>query len=334
MKVLIIGGNGNISWHCTNEALKEGHEVWTLTRGLSSYEHRNLPSKVHQLHADVRNVYSMEEALSNYKFDKFDVVVDFLCYTPEQAYIDVELFKNKTKHFIFISSTAVYERPSKDIFINESSKLSKLLWNYSYNKIRCEEVFNTAYITNDFPVTIIRPAFTYDTTIPYATGHDKGWTVCQRMIDKKPVVLLDDGITHWSLTHSMDLCKAIVMLFGRLDTISETFNIMSNEYLTWMEIYKKISEALNSPPLNIVYVPSTYFLQNLPEIGIHLHNHRKYNDLYNNSKIKSFIPKWKPEVSFKDGIKKTIEWFNEDVRRKWINDDLNKFLDETCMKFS
>lgn len=330
MKVLIIGGNGNISWHCTNESLKEGHEVWTLTRGLSTYEHRSLSSEVHQLHADVRNVPSVKKALSNHKFD---VVVDFLCYTSGQAHVDVEIFKNKTKHFIFISSTAVYERPSKDIFINESSKLSKLLWDYSYNKVKCEEFFNSAHITNNFPVTIVRPAFTYDTTIPYATGHDKGWTVCQRMIDGKSIVLLGDGTTYWSLTHSKDLSKAIVMLFGRLDTINNTFNIMSDEYLTWTEIYKKISKALNSPPLNIVYVPSTYLLQNLPEIGIHLYNHRKYNDLYDNSKIKLFIPKWKPEILFKDGIKKTIEWFNEDVRRKWINDDLNKFLDGTCAKF-
>ena len=339
MKILIIGGNGNIGYHCTTESLKLGHEVWIINRGDKTFEHRSLPPHdlLHRLYLDIRNTSLIKQTLNDIGFNeynKFDVVVDFLCYKPEHAHADIDLFNKTTNHFIFISSTAVYKRPYKENFANESSQLDyNTIWGYAYNKIRCEEIFKDAYKNIGFPVTIIRPAYTYDTTIPYAVGHDKGWTICQRMIDGKPIVLLGDGISLWSLSHSNDISKAITKLFGNPNTINQIFHVTSDEYLTWIEISEIIADALNAPPPNIICVPTNYFLRNRLDVGIHLYHHRMWNDLYDNSKIKSFI-NWKPEVSFKDGIKKTIEWFNEDIRRKWINTDLDKFLDETCIKFS
>jgi len=341
MKILIIGGNGNIGYHCTTESLKLGHEVWSINRK-DTFEHRKLYSdsiNLHKLHLDVHDLSLVKQTLNNEGFDeynKFDVVVDFLCYKPEHAHADVELFNKLTKHFIFISSTAVYKRPYKEIFAEETSELDyNTKWGYAYNKIQCEGIFEDAYKNLGFPVTIIRPAYTYDTTIPYAIGHDKGWTICQRMIDGKPIIVLGDGVTLWSLSHSSDISKAIVLLYGKLDTINQTFHITSDEYLTWIEIQNIIADTLNvKNPLNIICVPTDYIFRNKFDVGIHLYHHRKWNDLYDNTKIKCFIPSWKPEILFKDGIKKTIEWFNEDNRRKWINDELNKFLDETYKKFS
>jgi len=343
MKVLIIGGNGNIGYHCTMEALKLDYEVWTINRSKdndNTFEHRNLPQhdSLHRLYIDIRNTSLVKCTLDDEKINehnKFDVVVDFLCYKPEHAYADIKLFNKITNHFIFISSTAVYKRPYKDIFAKETSKLDyNTTWGYAYNKIQCEEIFKDAYKDIGFPVTIIRPSYTYDTTIPYAIGHDKGWTICQRVIDCKPIILLGDGISLWSLSHSNDISKAIVSLFKNNDSINQIFHVTSNEYLTWLEISETIANTLNASPLNIIYVPTNYILRNKLDVGIHLNHHRKWNDLYDNSKIKSFIPNWKPEISFKDGIKETIKWFNEDVKRKWINTELDKFIDETCTKFS
>lgn len=340
MKILIIGGNGNIGYHCTMESLKLGHEVWSINRESDSFEHRKLYSDtvgLHILNIDIRNVSLVKFTLKNEGFNennKFDVIVDFTCMKSEHANSTIELFNNITNHYIFISSTAVYKRPYKEIFANEYSELDyNTTWGYAYNKIQCEKIFKDAYKNLGFPVTIIRPAYTYDITIPYAVGHDKGWTICQRMIDGKPIVLLGDGISLWSLSHSNDISKAIVALFKIEKSISHTFHITSDEYLSWKEITETVANELNVKKLNIVYVPTNYILRNKLDVGIHLHHHRMWNDLYDNTRIEKIID-WEPQIKFKDGIKRTIEWFNEDVRRKWINEDLNKFLDETCKKFS
>lgn len=339
MKILIIGGSGNIGWHCTMESLKTGHEVWMISRGANKFEHRNLPDdnpNLHQLYVDIRNTSLIKQILDKNSFNeynKFDVVVDFLCFKSEHANTDIQLFNKITNQFIFISSTAVYKRPTKEVFVTESSQLDyNTLWGYAYNKIQCELIFKDAYKDIGFPVTIIRPSYVYDTTIPYAIGHDKGWTICQRMIDGKQIAVLGDGTSLWTITHSNDLCRAIVLLFG--NSINQTFNITSDEHFTWLEISEIIAEIINAPPLNIVCIPTNYIHRNKLDVGIHLYHHRMWNDLYDNSKIKSVIPDWKPEIPFKEGIRKTIEWFNEDVRRKWINTDLDKFLDDTCTKFS
>jgi nucleoside-diphosphate-sugar epimerase len=337
MKILIIGGNGNIGYQCTVESLKQGHEIWVINKNHNTFEHRSLPEdlRLHRLYIDIRNIPLIKQTLDDIKFreyNKFDVVIDFACYKPEHAHTDIELFNRITNHFIFISSTAVYKRPYKEIFAKESSQLDyNTTWGYAYNKIQCEEIFKTAYKNIGFPVTIIRPSYTYDTVIPYAIGYDKGWTVCQRMLDGKQIAMLGDGTSLWSLSHSCDISKAIFLLFGK--GINETFHITSDEYLTWIEITNIVAKTINAPSLNIVNIPTNYILRNKLDLGIHLYNHRRWNDLYDNSKIKKII-NWKPEILFKDGIRKTIEWFNEDIRRKWINDDLNKFLDDTCKKFS
>ncbi len=340
MKILTIGGNGNIGYHCTTEALKLGHEVWAMSRNNNIFEHRTLPQhdSLHRLYLDIRNISLTRQTLNNEGFNeynKFDVIVDFLCYKPEHSHADIELFNKMTNHFIFISSTAVYKRPYNPIFATESSQLDyNTIWGYAYNKIQCEKIFKDAYKSIGFPVTIVRPSYTYDTVIPYAIGHDKGWTICHRMLQGKPIIVLGDGVTLWSLSHSNDISKAIIQLFGNPDVINETFHITSDEYITWIEIQKIIANTLNAPAPNIVCVPTNYILRNKLDVGIHLSHHRKWNDLYDNSKIKLFIPEWKPEILFKDGIKKTIEWFNEDIRRKWINTELDEFLNETCTKFS
>lgn len=345
MKVLIIGGNGNIGYHCTMESLKLEYEVWSINRESDSFKHRNLPQNelLHVLNLDIRNVSLVKDTLKNEGFNennKFDVIVDFTCMKSEHAHTAIELFNKITNHYIFISSTAVYKRPYDDVTADEYSELDyNTTWGYAYNKIQCEEIFKESYKNIEFPITIVRPAYTYDTTIPYAIGHDKGWTICQRILDGKQIVLLGDGTSLWSLSHSIDISKMIISLFGNPNAIKQTFNVVSNEYLTWKEITEIVANELCVKTLNIVYVPTNYILRNKLDVGIHLYHHRMWNDLYCNNKIKNFINcktsySYEPQIRFKDGIKRTIKWFNEDDRRKWINDDLNKFIDETCKKFS
>lgn len=329
MKVLFLGGNGNISWYCATKAQEAGHEVWILNRGKTIATRRACPFNVKQLYADMRDVSSVKNALGNMKFD---VVADFICYTPEQAFIDVELFRSRTKQFIFISSAANYQRPLRQYLITESTPLHNPQWEYAQNKIDCEKIFLEFFQKENFPITIVRPAHTYDTIIPDAVGNGD-WTIAKRMIEGKPIVLHGDGSTLWTLTHSEDFAKAFIELFKNPATIGEAFHITSDERLTWRQITEIVAEALHVSSPRIVYVPSEIIAQLNPDLGKGLLGHKTWCDMYDNSKIKSVAKGWQAHISFERGIRRTINWLKADKNRQRINLKLDLFLDNLCKDF-
>lgn len=328
MKVLFIGGTGNISWHCVTKAQQAGHKVWILNKGETTKTRRPCPKNTKQLCADMRDVTAVKNAL---KGMKFDVVADFICYTPEQALTDIKLFCNITKQFIFISSAGNYQRPCK-YPITESTPLHNPGWKYAQNKIDCEKIFLEYYKKENFPLTIVRPGHTYDTLIPDAVG--KGdWTNAKRMIEGKPIVIHGDGSTLWTVTHSEDFARAFIKLFGNPAAIGEAFHITSDELLTWRQISKMVASALGVKNPRFIYVPSETIAQLNPEIGEGLLCHKTWSDIYDNSKIKSIAKGWKAKITFEKGIKRTINWLRADKNRQRVNSDLNLFLDDLCNKF-
>lgn len=321
MKILIIGGTGNISWHCTEQSIKAGYETCILNRHLLS-KGRPVPDKVRWICGDINTMESCEN---------FDVIVDFLCYTPEQARQRVELFKGKCGQYIFISSAAVYYRPSYTLPYTENSIIYSM-WDYASNKVKCEIVFCNARDKKNFPVVVVRPGHTYDTIIPTAVGNSD-WTIPQRMIDGLPVVLHGDGTTLWTLTHSSDFAKALVGLFGNLKTIGQSYNITSDETLTWRSIYTNMALALGCKQPKIVYVPSEYISKVNSYLGNGIVYHKMWNDIYDNSKIKRMVPEWNAEVKFAQGIRKTFKWFMTDKKRQKVDNNMSVFLDSLCDKF-
>ncbi|MFP3041948.1 NAD-dependent epimerase/dehydratase family protein [Treponema primitia] len=340
MKILFIGGNGNISWYCVQKALEAGHDVWELNRGVTSKTRREIQAKVHKLTGDIRNHEEIRKVLGDMKFD---VVADFICYNKKFAEFDIDLFRDKTKHFIFISSVVVYQRKTKYLPYSENTpQWDETDYNYALDKIYAERVFMDAYNQFDFPVTIVRPAHTYDTIIPISLGHNC-FTAPQRCLDGKPVLIAGDGTNLWTLTHSKDFARAFVGLMGCSSAIGEDFHITGDEWLTWLDIMKILLDTLGVKTPKYVHIPADEILKmNIP-VSTHMAisffgkafaGQRMWCDIYNNSKIKKFVPGWKSEISFKEGIKETIDWmFEKNIRRR-INPDLNNLLEELTLKYN
>lgn len=328
MKILFIGGTGNISWHCVTKAQQAGHEIWVLNRAATIKTRRPCPLNVKQLFADIRDVNAVKKLLNGLEFD---VVADFICYTPEQARVDIKLFRNITKQFIFISSAANYQRPG--VYpITEATPLFNPYWDYAQNKIACEKVFLEQHQKENFPVTIVRPGHTYDTLIPDAVGNGD-WTVAKRMIEGKPIVIHGDGSTLWTVTHAEDFARAFIELFGKPAAIGEAYHITSDEWLTWRQITEMTAEALNVKNPNFVYIPSEIIAKVNPELGKGLLGHKTWCDIYDNSKIKSVAKGWQTEISFKEGIQRTINWLQDDKDRQRVNQNLDLFLDDLCKNY-
>lgn len=327
MRVLIIGGTGNISWHCVARAQQCGHKVCVMNRGETIKTRKALPNGVSQIYADIRDVVAVKKALDGMRFD---VVVDFICYTPLQALIDVELFSNITKQFIFISSAACYQRSGFSACkypITESAPLYSYKWKYAKNKIDCENIFMEHYEQSKFPITIVRPGHTYDTIIPDAVGNGD-WTVAKRMIEGKPIIIHGDGTTLWTVTHSEDFARALVGLFHNSAAIGESFHITSDEWLTWRQISIEVANSLNAPLPVLIYIPSETIALKNPTLGAGLLGHKSWCDIYDNSKIKSVVAGWEATISFKEGIKRTVEWLEADKVRQRVDSKLDLFFDE------
>ncbi|MDR3000170.1 MAG: NAD-dependent epimerase/dehydratase family protein [Fibromonadaceae bacterium] len=323
MKILFIGGNGNISWNCAVQALQKGYEVWALNRDSGSLMRREMPKGVCKLKADVWEPGSVERALKGLKFD---VVADFICFTPEQAKRSLEIYSGICKQFIFISTASAYQKPLVAVPITESTPLKNPHWLYSRNKIACEELFFNEYREKDFPITVVRPSHTYDTIIPAAMG-SSGWTNSARMLAGKPIILHGDGTTLWTLTHAEDFAKAFTALLGNPSAIGHAFHITSDEWLTWRQISEDVAEALGAPKPSFICVPSEKIAEKNPDLGAGLLGDKSWCGIFDNSKIKKTALGWQAQIPFREGIKRTLSWFMENAERRKINAELDAFLD-------
>ena len=253
MKALFIGGTGTISMAITR-ALAEhpDWELYLLNRGSREAE---LPAGVHTIHANINDEAEAAKAIEGLTFD---CVCDFIAFVPSQLERDVRLFAGKTKQFMFISSASAYQKPLGDYKITESTPLVNPYWEYSRNKIACEEYLMKMHRENGFPVTIIRPSHTYDErNVPVGAHGDKGsWQVLKRMMEGKPVIVHGDGTTLWTITHNTDFAKAFIGLMGNIHAIGDTYHITSDESVTWNQIYRIIADELGVP-FKPYYVPSS-----------------------------------------------------------------------------
>jgi len=318
MKVLFIGGTGVLSSACSELAVSQGMDLYHLNRGISA-NIRNVQG-VKTIIADIRNVEAIRKAIEEYQFD---VVVDFIAFEPEHIENDVELFSGKTNHFIFISSASAYQIPDK-LPVTEETPLDNPFWEYSRKKIACEEALRAAYAKTGFPYTIVRPSHTYDKTKIPAVG---GYTVLHRMLQGLPVVLHGDGTSIWTLTYNKDFAVGLVGLFGNSKAINEAFHITSDEWLTWNQIYGILAAELQVKP-TIVHIPSEVIVKYNKELGDGLLGDKAHSMLFDNSKIRKFVPDFKPKVKFRDGVKEMIKWYKENTMNQEVDKDINDFMDK------
>ncbi|MEJ2196329.1 MAG: SDR family oxidoreductase [Ignavibacteriaceae bacterium] len=318
MKVLFIGGTGNISKSVSKLCAEEGIDLYLLNRGRTGVEIPGTKS----IKADISNIKEVSSALKKHNWD---VVVNWIVFAEKEIRRDIELFRNKTKQYIFISSASVYQKPPLHPVITESTPLYNPYWQYSRDKIACEELLNSAYREIDFPITIVRPSHTYDIFIPVAVGGWNRYAVIDRMKKGKKVIVHGDGTSLWVLTHSQDFAKAFVGLLGNQQAIGNAFHITSDEVLTWNQIYTTIARAIGVEP-DLVHIPSE-FLESVEESLVgNLLGDKAHSVIFDNSKIKSLVPGFTATIPFNKGIKKTLDWFDEDPKRKVVSDEAdNRF---------
>lgn len=314
MKVLFIGGTGNISTACSRLAVSRGIELYHLNRGHSQVG----ISGVQTITGDIYK----PETLRELRKHTWDVVVNWIAYHQEHVESDLELFMNKTRQYIFISSASCYQTPLSYPVITESTPLKNNLWDYSKNKIHCEEFLNRAYRDRDFPVTIVRPSYTYDTVIPIAIGGFRHFNTCDRILKGEKVIIHGDGTALWTNTHADDFAKGFVGLLGLTQAIGHAFHITSDEILSWNMIYEILAQSLGCE-LNAVHIPSDFICSVEPEYTGTLLADKATSVLFDNSKIKTFVPGYQATIPFAEGIKRTLKWFDEHPEQKIISSEEN-----------
>jgi len=325
MKVLFIGGTGNISSACSRLAVENGVELVHVNRGKVKAD---IPSGVKTIVADIKDKEQLQKALGD---QDFDVVVNFIAFTPDDVKQDIEIFSGRTGQYIFISSASVYQKVGGHPVIIESTPLYNPYWDYSRDKIACEDLLNDEYRKNGFPITIVRPSHTYDTVIPVAIGSWTDYTIIDRMKKGKEVIIHGDGTSLWTVTHSHDFAKAFVGLLGHQQAIGHAFHITSDELLNWNQIYEAVAEAAGAD-LNAVHIASDFICDVGDTVGWewmrgNLLGDKAVSTIFDNSKIKRFVPGFDAKITFKEGIKKTVQWFEADPSRMVIDEGNNSFID-------
>ncbi len=320
MRILFIGGTGNISLSCTHAVLEKGHELFHLNRG----NHPELvPTGVTTLKADIRDPHQTRNVLKGMQFDS---VVNWVAYVPEHIEQDIEVFSGITGQYIFISSASVYLKPPNPGIITESRPLANPFWRYSRDKIACEEQLWGAHQEMNFPVTIVRPSHTYGNTwIPTSFG-SKDYTVPNRMLHGKEIIVHGDGQSIWTLTHSRDFAKGFIGILGNPLALGEAFHITSDEALTWDSIHTIIARGLGVEP-KIVHIPPDIISRFSPERGASLLGDKAYSTVFDNAKIKRVVPDFRPTIPFHRGIQESLSWYDMHPEAKVVNPDTDAAIE-------
>jgi nucleoside-diphosphate-sugar epimerase len=321
--VLFIGGTGVISSACTKLCTESGFDLHLLNRGQTG---RPISPGVKKIKADVRDKDNILSLLSS---ETYDVVVDWIAYTVDHVKSDFEIFKNRTSQYIFISSASAYQKPPTSFPIRETEPLDNPFWEYSRNKIQCEQYLLRMNEEYQFPVTIVRPSHTYDRTKVALSG---GYTALNRMRDKKKIVIHGDGTSLWTLTHHEDFARGFLGLIGNKKAIGEAFHITSDEILTWNQICEIFGNVIGVQP-NIVHIPSDFIHRYDKEWGEGLLGDKSHSLVFDNHKIKQINPQFKIEIPFRTGAEEICEWYAEDPQRQKIDPTWNSRIEDMISRY-
>lgn len=339
MKILFIGGTGTISSAITRQlAERKDFQLYLINRGTRANE---VPANVKTIVADINDEADVAKKLEGMMFD---CVCDFIGFVPEQIERDHRLFKGRTRQYMYISSASAYAKPANNYIITEGTSLVNPHWEYSRNKIACENLLMKWYREEGFPVTIIRPSHTYcERSVPVGIhGANGSWQVLKRMLEGKKVIIHGDGESLWTMTHNEDFARGFIGLIGNPHAIGEAYQIMSDETLTWNQIYKTVADALGVE-LKPYYVSSA-FLADIEPNGYDMEGNllgdKAVSVVFDCSKLKRAVPDFTTHISFAEGCRRTVkhilahpELQREDKEFDEWCDKIISVLDEAKAKF-
>ena len=323
MKVLFIGGTGVISTACTQLAVERGMELTLIRRGQQA---ASVPDSVRTITADIGDEAAVAQALGG---EKFDAVVDWIAYTPDHIERDIRLFRGRTDQYIFISSTSAYQRPVGHYIITESTPLANPYWQYARDKIACEERLMQEYRETGFPFTVVRPSLTYGDTriILPVNSRPQSYTIVDRMRRGKKVIVPGDGSSLWVVTHNSDFAQGLLGLLCHRQAIGHAFHITSDEVLTWDQIYAITARAAGVEP-RVVHIASDFLGACIPRLVGSLTGDKASSVVFDNSKIKRFVPGYRARIPYAEGVARTIAWFDAAPERRPADEEANATWDK------
>ena len=324
MKILFIGGTGLISSACSDLVLERGHELFLLNRSVSTKIPAPAGATIIQadVHADEAHLAAL---LTGHRFD---VVVDWIAFTADDIERDIRLFRGQTDQFIFISSASAYQKPPQNYLITEETPLENPFWEYSRDKIACEARLMQAYREDGFPVTIIRPSHTYGPSqiALCVNSWQHPWTAIDRMKRGQKVIVPGDGTSLWVMTWHGDFAKGLVGLLGQAAAIGEAFQITSDQVLSWNQIYLEVFQALGRKP-NVIHIPSDCIAAYDEHSIGSLIGDKANSVVFDNSKIKRFVPNYNCEVDWAVGCRRTLAWFEAHPEFQTVDEEANRLWD-------
>lgn len=331
MRVLFIGGTGIISSACARLAIERGLELFLLTRGQS--QKLDSPAGATAIQGDIRmDPDAVARLLEGHRFD---AVVDWVAFTPDHVEQDLRVFRGRTRQFVFISSASAYRKPASWLPITEDTPLVNPRWQYSRDKIACEERLMRAFREDGFPVTIVRPSLTYGASqVPLVLGSwQHPWTMVERLRRGAPVVVPGDGTSLWTVTWNGDFATGLVGLLGREPAVGHAFHITSDEVLTWDAIYCEAAHALGVEP-RIVHIASDWIAAHHPPFEGTLLGDKAHSAVFDNRKIKRFVPDFACAVPWAEGVRRSLAWFTADPTRRTVDEAHDRLLDHLIAAYS
>lgn len=321
MKILIIGGTGTISTYVVRKSLEMNMDVTVLNRG----SHNDLlPKRVKSIVGNINDEVEINKILAGQYFDS---VIQFVAFTKEQVERDVRIFKGKTDQYIFISSASAYHKPVEDYPITEKTPLHNPYWDYSRNKILCEDYLNKV---KDFNVTIVRPSHTYDNKMIMAimSRWQYEYAHIKRLINNLPIIIPGDGTSVWTITHAADFANSFVYLIGNKKAYNEVFHITGEKLYTWEQLTNITAKALGVKA-NIIHIPTDFIVKHMPEMEGPLLGDKSWSAIFDNSKIKTISKEYSSKIGYEEVIDDVIKYYNEHVELQKISDDFEKLYDKT-----
>jgi nucleoside-diphosphate-sugar epimerase len=316
--ILYVGGTGTISAACVRRSVARGHEVTVLNRGTGR---RPLPDDVRVVEADVRDAAAVRGALGE---REFDVVAEFLAFTPDHVAADLDLFEGRTGQYVFISSASAYEKPPRRLPVTESTPLRNPFWQYSRDKIACEDLLVAAHRERGMPITIVRPSHTYDERLLPTLG---GWTDIARMRAGRPVVVHGDGTSLWTITHSDDFAVAFTGLLANPAAIGDSFTITGTHAPTWNQIYGWLADAAGVAEPDLVHVASDTIAAVAPDLGPTLVGDKAHSMVFDSSKVTTLVPEFRTTITFDEGARRIIAHYDRQPDEQRVNAERDALFD-------
>ncbi|HWX19176.1 MAG TPA: NAD-dependent epimerase/dehydratase family protein [Candidatus Binatia bacterium] len=320
MRILFLGGTGNISAECAALLHERGHDIIVLSRGRET-----VPTEYQAVQADRRDIAAMRAAL---KGIQPEVVVNFIGYEVAELAVDFELFNGQVRQYVFISSVTIYAKPPRQLPLTEEAPVGNVYWDYAQKKLACEQWLQQRRAEVGFPVTIIRPSHTYSKRwIPNPVA-SSNYTYAARLEQGKPVFVPDEGKNPWTLTAASDFAVGLGGLVGNDKATGEVFQITSDEVLTWNEIVREIAEALGVKSAHILRIPTDFICEQAPQLTGNIKGDKAHPGIFDNSKIKRLVPEFSCRKPFRLGIRESIAWLRGKPERMRVDAGIEAMMEQ------